>query len=162
MRSFAIDLRRRHTQERERAWLRADIPQIAELMEQLSEEYNSDARYAPAKAQRIKWLHKTFNDPWHYVHVIRVAEKIVAIGCLARSHLPELDGLVHSIYVSPEFRGYGFGRRVSNGVINYAREAQMLSLEMPASKNRIARTLYESLGFEYCDYDGALLMIKVL
>lgn len=162
MRSFATDLRRRHIEEKERSWLRADIPQIAELMEQLSAEYDSDSQHDVSESRRIKWLHKTFNDAWHYVHVIRVAEKIEAIACLARSHLPELNGLVHSVYVTPEFRDYGFGRRVTMGVIDYARSVHMHSLEMPVSKNPIARKLYESLGFEYCDYEGVLLMVKIL
>ena len=154
MPSFAQDLRRDQTLARQRAWLRQDIPQIAELMAKLGVEYHSDLQYQPDNARCIAWLNRSFNDSWHHFQVLRVAENIVAIAGLARSRVPGVDGHVHSIYVDPEFRGYGYGRKLTQGIISYARSVQMSSLEMPLTTNRVARTLYESLGFELYDFEG--------
>ena len=154
MRSFALDLRRNQTDSHQRGWLRADIPQIAKLMSKLSAEYDSELEFTPPTARCLRWLNRSFFDAWHYFHVVRVAEEIVAIAGLARSRVPGIDGHLHSVYVEPEFRGYGFGRVVTQGVIDYARSLHMSSLEMPLTLNPVARRLYSSMGFEVFDYEG--------
>lgn len=154
MKSLAQDLRLNQTQPRQRGWLRQDIAQIACLMNKLGAEYHSDLNWHPDQARCIAWLRRTFNDTWHHFQVLRVAEDIVAIAGLARSHVPGIDGHIHSVFVDPEFRGYGHGRKLVEGVISYARSVQMSSLEMPLTTNPVARKLYESMGFEAYDYEG--------
>lgn len=152
--SLAADLRKNQIKERQRGWLRQDLGQIAELMEKLEREevqMDSDSELA---AKRLRWLQGSFNDAWHHVQVMRVSERLVGIAALARSRINGIDGLMHSVYVEPEFRGYGFGRRLCQGIIFYAKSVGMESLEMPMTANEAARKLYVSLGFEPYLYEA--------
>ncbi len=161
--SMAEDLRLKNLSERERGWLRQDIGEIARLMQQLAVEEEADYNCSYTIERQIAWLKRNFNDAWHYFQVIRVGSQLVACAGLARSRVAGIDGHLHSVYVEPAFRGYGFGRRVCQGVILQARNLKMTSLEMPRSANPLAVRLYESLGFESFEYQGdahmALLLI---
>ncbi|MBX9686825.1 MAG: GNAT family N-acetyltransferase [Candidatus Obscuribacterales bacterium] len=149
----ANDLRQKTAVARERGWLRQDLPQILDLMNCLSVEYDPDSDWQPDNAMQMRWLKRTFNDPWHYFHVLRVKREIVAIAGLARSRVSGIDGHLHSVYTKPLFRGLGFGRRVTQGVIEQARRLGMSSLEMPQTTNPLARAMYLRMGFEVYEYN---------
>ncbi len=158
----ANDLRFNSTHAHDRAWLRQDIPQIAQLLHDLSLEYEPDRDWRIEPSRLEAWLNKTFNDAWHYFHVIRVSERIVAIAALAPSRIPDIDGLLHSVYVTPEFRDYGFGRKVTTGVLDYATTVGMSCIEMPMTTNPLAKRLYLSMGFEIYAHEGEAHMFRAL
>ena len=56
---------------------------------------------------------------------------------------------VHDVIVKPEFRGYGVGKALMNGIIDKAKEmgCSKLTLEV-RNDNVVAQNLYKKLGFE--------------
>lgn len=60
--------------------------------------------------------------------------------------------LIEEIYISPEFRGRGFGHQVFDFLKNEYRDSSArLRLEV-APDNTRAKALYEEVGFETLDY----------
>lgn len=56
---------------------------------------------------------------------------------------------VHDVIVKPEFRGYGVGKALMNGIIDKAKDmgCSKLTLEV-RNDNVVAQNLYKQLGFE--------------
>lgn len=156
------DRRNEQTRERLRGWLRQDLDQVSRLMEELACEYDGEDFDSERCRRRTARLKRRFNDPREHVQVIRVGAELVGICAISRSCLPGIDGTVHSVYVQPEFRGYGFGRKLLQGLIEYARSVGMESLEMPLSRNPDAVRLYQSLGFEVYQWQGKPHLFKML
>lgn len=74
---------------------------------------------------------------------------------LAFSYSPEPGGkvvIIEELYISPEFRGQGFGHQVFDFLKKeYHGKSARLRLEV-APENTRAKALYEEMGFETLDY----------
>lgn len=100
------------------------------------------------------------DDPWperaflaelaakhnHYV-AARVDDKLVGYAGIARlGRLKPFEYEIHTIAVDPAYQGKGIGRRLLDGLLDYADGATVF-LEV-RTDNEAAIALYESAGFE--------------
>ena len=96
---------------------------------------NLPSEYAPPAGQLL--LAYSNNDP---------------IGCVALRKFGENTCEMKRLYVKPQFRGLGIGRRLAEEIITEAkmRGYRIMRLDTIASMTE-AITLYRSLGFQECD-----------
>jgi putative acetyltransferase len=98
-----------------------------------------------------------------------------AVGCIALRPLaatgsdPDATAEVKRLYVRPEARGTGLGRRLVQAVISGAREIGYRELKLDTLEHMAeARALYAKLGFSECPpyyhnpIDGAVYMARSL
>jgi ribosomal protein S18 acetylase RimI-like enzyme len=69
-------------------------------------------------------------------------------GCVGLRPLDAARGEMKRLYLRPQFRGHGMGRRLAEAVIAEARAIGYASLVLDSlASMRAARALYDSLGF---------------
>ncbi len=113
--------------------------------------------------EELESLERMYGPPGGRFLLIRVEER--AVGCVA---LRDLGGKVcemKRLFVRPDFRGRGLGRRSAEQIVRIAREIGYAAMRLDTLPSmRAAMALYRSMGFtEIAPYaenpvEGALFM----
>ncbi len=56
-------------------------------------------------------------------------------------------GYIHDVYVTPQFRRHGVGRRLVDAVLQWLRQHEVLLVELTVAANNDAIAFWERLGF---------------
>ena len=103
--------------------------------------------------------------PGSYDPILLACDESSLAGCVALRPLADGAGEMKRLYVRPQYRGTGLGRRLADAIINAARERGYRSLRLdtlPQMQEAIA--LYRRMGFleigPYClnPVPGALFL----
>jgi putative acetyltransferase len=103
--------------------------------------------------------------PGSYDPILVADDNAAFAGCVALRPLADGAGEMKRLYVRPQYRGTGLGRRLADAIINAARERGYRSLRLdtlPQMQEAIA--LYRRMGFReigpYClnPVPGALFL----
>jgi ribosomal protein S18 acetylase RimI-like enzyme len=92
-----------------------------------------------------------------------VADRLVGSAGLFVQDRPKLrhKGRVVGVYVQPAHRGSGLGRALLDAVIQAARDAGLVLLELSVTRgNDPAQRLYESLGFRAYGLERRALRVR--
>ena len=115
----------------------ADAPRCAELEAQLFD--GDDPWPAAAFNRELASAHN------HYVGA-RIGETLVGYAGISRlGRRPPFEYEVHTIGVDPAYQGQGIGRRLLNGLLDFA-DGGAVYLEV-RTDNEAAIALYNSVGF---------------
>lgn len=98
--------------------------------------------------------------PNHYLYVVREGEQRVGIVWMkANVDTANKNGFIYDIAIDESQRGKGYGRQAMQLIEEKARELELGQMGLHVfAKNKVAFTLYESLGYE----TKSLNMIKDL
>ncbi|WOV85687.1 GNAT family N-acetyltransferase [Sporosarcina jeotgali] len=84
-------------------------------------------------------------------YMVYVTEGIVrgwvGIGEIREVYMQESKGFISELYVLPEFRNQGIGRKLCLEAINKFNDAKYRSVQLNVFKGNDSRNLYEKLGF---------------
>ena len=126
----------------------ADAETIGQLLHDFNTEYDDFTPGASAIAERVRELIASGDitvllggEGPYGLAVLRFRPSIWTKG---------LDCYLEELYVVPERRGRGLGRALMEAAIDTARAACATHMDLGTSEDDVAaRSLYESLGFDY-------------
>lgn len=98
-------------------------------------------------SEEISNLSEVYGPPSGYLLLARANGK--AVGCVAIRNQSGATCEMKRLYMKPEYRGVGLGRRLAENAIRKARQlgyARMVLDTLPSMTE--AQSLYESLGFQ--------------
>jgi len=127
-----------------------DGPEMLETARGLFAEYWDSFGFTPCFqnfGEELAGLPGRYAPPDGRLAVAWAGER--AAGCVALRRFDERRCEVKRLYVRPEYRGYGLGRRLIEWVMCEARAAgygEMLGDTMPVMTDALA--LYDRMGFE--------------
>lgn len=106
-----------------------------------------DHYYTPEKwAALLESLPTIHAAPEGEILVARLHGKVV--GCVMMQRIDEHICEMKRMFISPEGRGMGLGRRLAEGIIRVAAERGYVSMQLDTGRNHDeALGLYRSLGF---------------
>jgi putative acetyltransferase len=123
-----------------------DLPLIKEIFEEYASSLGFDLHFQEFKRELAE-LPGEYSPPKGRL-LLAVRDDRIA-GCVALRKLGEGSCEMKRLYVRPEFRGKGIGRKLAEAIIDEARKigyTQMRLDTVPFMKEAIA--LYLSLGFK--------------
>ncbi len=135
-----------------------DAPVIALLRQAMWEEMNPSRRAGPGYVERLsaywrRMLSAQLATGW----VAETDRHIVGSAMLLLHEHPGrpgneslVRGYVTSVYVVPDARYHGIGRRLMDTLIDWAREHGLQRLELRTST--MGRKLYDQAGFEPAEF----------
>ena len=154
------------------ATMPVDIAQARALFEEYAAWLNVDLCFQ-GFAQELASLPGAYASPRGML--LLAGPPGAAVGCIALRPLasegsdPDAIAEVKRLYVRPEGRGTGLGRRLVQAVIDGAREIGYRELKLDTLAHMTeARALYAKLGFSECPpyyhnpIDGAVYMARSL
>ena len=154
------------------ATMQIDIAQARELFEEYAAWLNVDLCFQ-GFAQELASLPGAYAPPRGVLLLAGLPG--AAVGCIALRPLasagsdPGATAEVKRLYVRPEARGTGLGRRLVQAVIGGAREIGYRELKLDTLDHMAeARALYANLGFSECPpyyhnpIEGAVYMARSL
>lgn len=128
----------------------ADAGEVARLLRQFNAEYDDPAPPQDVLAQRVAELIGPEGDTG--VVLLEEDGAIVGLAVLRfRRSLwePDLEAYLAELYVVPDLRGSGRGRRLLGDAMAYAHERGAAYLDLATtSADEAAVALYESMGFD--------------
>ena len=125
---------------------RSDAPDIARLLHAFNSEYEMEVPPVEFIERRVAEL----------IEAVEIEVLLIGDGpdglALSRLRRPwwsaGLDSYLEELYVIPPMRGQGLGRALLEGVMERAREAGAVHIELGTGEGDVAaRGLYESAGF---------------
>lgn len=107
-----------------------------------------DHYYTPEKwAALLESLPRIHSAPEGAALVARLDGKVV--GCVMMQRIDENTCEMKRMFVGPEGRGLGLGRRLAENIIRVAKERGYVSMQLDTGRNHDeALSLYRSLGFQ--------------
>lgn len=96
--------------------------------------------------QRLSW----FNLPNRYSLVAMLQNTIIGFCDYGESRRPQFaSGEIYSLYVLPEYKGYGIGKALSLKAIEHLKQVNLAPFIVTTLEvNLPARKFYEKLGFK--------------
>jgi GNAT superfamily N-acetyltransferase len=124
----------------------ADIAEIRGLFREYSDWLGVDLSFQNFE-QEVAGLPGDYTPPSGCLLIAETAHH--AAGCIALRRLDDEIGEMKRLYVRPEFRGTGLGRRLVLAIIEEARIAGYRRIRLDTLPQMgAAHQLYESLGFK--------------
>lgn len=105
-------------------------------------------------AERLKGRMLWFNLPNRYSIVAAIQNKTIGFCDYGQSRRPQFSpGEIYSLYVLPEYKGYGIGKTLSLKAIEHLQEINLAPFIVTTLEvNFPARKFYEKLGFKEIDH----------
>lgn len=130
----------------------ADLATLLELMR----GYYRDDGLAFDRERSARVMQRLLSEPqWGRVWLAGIEGKAVGYLALCIGFSLELggnDAFVDEVFVLPEYRGRGFGRRLLEFATAQARDLGIVALHLEVDRaNVAAQRLYESLGYQRRD-----------
>lgn len=111
----------------------------------------------------VEWLTDIINTRHYYE--VWYQKKIVACGGVSRDHSQEKQSYFTAIFVNPDFRGQGIGRKLVGFLEKDEWCLDSRIIEIPSSKS--SHQFYYKCGYKYRSYppifneaDGSTIMYK--
>ncbi len=137
----------------------ADFPTIAQFHQEMFREIAreegspwSEETLSALPSAFLDYLVKQSSTQDTMIWCARHGQTLVACACLTVASWPPVPadlaaraGLIHTIYVHPEYRRRGIARQLLETVLEYCRARKVRRLQLGASK--AGRHLYEKFGF---------------
>lgn len=123
-----------------------DLEIVRKLFKEYAKSLGFDLSFQDFKKELTE-LPGDYTPPFGCILLAKDKEQIA--GCLALRKMDENICEIKRLYVKPEFRGKGIGKKLSVAIIQKARETGYKSMRLdtvPSMKEAIA--LYQSLGFK--------------
>jgi N-acetylglutamate synthase-like GNAT family acetyltransferase len=123
-----------------------DVPAVRQLFEEYADSLGFDLSFQEFERELAE-LPGSYAPPGGRV-LVACTEEGDAVACVAVHKLDDRTCEMKRLYVRPEFRGTGLGRRLAQRVIEVAREIgyERMRLDTVPSMAE-AQRLYETLGF---------------
>jgi GNAT superfamily N-acetyltransferase len=127
-----------------------DLPQLADL---LAELFTLESDFQPERDKQLRGLRLILDEPaLGRLFVLRIAGKVAGMANALITVSTAEGGrvlLLEDVIVSREHRGGGFGRRLVEHVLDWARSQGMTRVTLLADRdNQPALDFYGRLGFE--------------
>ena len=144
------------------SWRPINATDREEYLAMATDFYNTDAVMHPIPRSHIE---ATFDelmraDTYAVCHICETADGIVGYALLAKTFSQEAGGLVlwiEELYLKKDYRHHGFGRAFFRDFLAaLPPEVKRVRLEVEL-ENEGAVKLYQSLGFEFLEYDQMVL-----
>lgn len=122
---------------------------IADINKLLPQLRSNPAEHAGVLAD----LKEVVSDPSIFLVVAKDGDEIVGMGFLYTIiKIGKRSGSVEDVVVDNDYRGQGFGEKITQALIDIARHEGLKSLYLTSSPERVtAYRLYEKLGFKKRD-----------
>ena len=140
---------------------KSDLRNVAELHNQLNLYENQWMNFSPKFLKletSVRWIDKTYKNKLKDILVAEDKGKIVSF--LLYIYRPkgkvfaENYFYIEDLFVTPEYRGRGIGKKLMNLVEEEAKKRGIKKLRLSSKvKNTPANTLYKGLGYKVEQYD---------
>lgn len=129
----------------------------AEVLEMMQIFYASDVVIHKADDETLQ---KDISDcvgdcPYVDGYVFEIEGELAGYGIAATGYSTEFGGVciwLEDLYMKPEYRGHGIGRKFFEAVEEIYTDAVRFRLEVE-KENEGAVALYKRLGYDFCTYD---------
>jgi ribosomal protein S18 acetylase RimI-like enzyme len=135
----------------------ADAAEVARLLHAFNTEFDDPSPGEAFLKQRI--AHLIAADEVFVFLVGDGPDGVAVVRLRPALWSPGLDAYLEELYVIPQRRGIGFGRALLEAVMEAARDAGAVRIELGTEEDDVeARALYESTGFANHDGHGAQML----
>ena len=112
--------------------------QFAKFYPQISMDYIIESLDENGVKKRASWTH---------FYVIKKDDKIIACGAIGPYWGSETESSLFSIFVDPEYQGFGYGRKIIETLEKDEYFKRANRIEIPASMSAIP--FYRKMGYEH-------------